>query len=386
MADADRLLATARHAQAGCAADSPDRDRIVAAAQLLGPLLHQDVDRPGPGVRLKQGVSRDRIVSVHDPEMRHGRKSSSQRFDGHKAAVAVDPESQLITAVAVLPGNAPDAQGALQLVAQSEQHTGLPVTAAMADTAYGDGHTRQQFADAGRTLIAKVRKPPARPHFPKEDFQIDLAAGTCTCPAGQVTRTVRRHGFYATATGAQAPRRSFHFDAALCTACPLRPRGVAAAPGRGRQVSLHPQSAPAVSPVAGRPHLPAECGFRTLSPPPPGRGAPPGPAGATGAAPGPVPRASQDRRPALSHRHRRQPDPHPGRHLTPPPRDSPGSGRIRASDRRRHVPRPLPARVKSPGPPFRPHLTPLFPRRGRETTPPLLAVPRPQKGTSRLDF
>ena len=243
VADADRLLATARHAQAGCAADSPDRDRIVAAAQLLGQLLHQDVDRPGPGVRLKQGVSRDRIVSVHDPEMRHGRKSSSQRFDGHKAAVAVDPESQLITAVAVLPGNAPDAQGALELVAQSEQHTGLPVTATIADAAYGDGHTRQQFADAGRTLIAKVPKRPARTHFPKEDFQIDLAAGTCTCPAGQVTRTLRRRGFYATASAERAPRRFFHFDAALCTACPLRLRCVAAAPGRGRQVSLHPQEA-----------------------------------------------------------------------------------------------------------------------------------------------
>ncbi len=217
--------------------------KIVAAAQLLGQLLHQDVVRPAAGVRLKQGVSRDRIVSVHDSEMRHGRKSSSQRFDGHKAAVAVDPESQLITAVAVRPGNAPDAQGALQLVAQSEQHTGLPVTATIADAAYGDGYTRQQFADAGRTLIAKVPKRPARTHFPKEDFQIDLAAGTCTCPAGQVTRTLRRRGFYATATAERAPRRFFHFDAALCTACPLRPRGVAAAPGRGRQVSLHPQEA-----------------------------------------------------------------------------------------------------------------------------------------------
>ena len=173
--------------------------------------------------------------------MSHGRKSSSQRFDGHKAAVAVDPESQLITAVAVLPGNAPDAQGALELVAQSEQHTGLPVTTTIADAAYGDGHTRQQFADARRTLIAKVPKRPARTHFPKEDFQIDLAAGTCTCPAGQVTSTVRRRGFYATAV--RAPRRYFHFDAALCTACPLRPRCVAAAPGRGRQVSLHPQEA-----------------------------------------------------------------------------------------------------------------------------------------------
>ena len=282
MADADRLLAAARDVQDDCAADSPERGQIVAAAQLLGQLLHQDVARPAAGVHLKQGVSQDRIVSVHDLEMRHGRKSSRQRFDGHRAAVAVDPESQLITAVAVLPGNAPDAQGALQLVAQSEQHTGLPVTAAMADAAYGDGHTRQPCADAGRTLIAKVPKRPARAHFPKEDFQIDLAAGTCTCPAGQVTSTVRRRGFYTTATGARAPS----------------------------------QSAPAVSPVAGRPHVPAECSFRTLSPPPPGRGAPPGPAGATGAAAGPVSRASQDRRPALSHRYGRPPDPDPGRHLT----------------------------------------------------------------------
>ena len=188
VADADRLLAQARAAQAACAADSPDRDRIGAAAQLLGPLLHQDVARPAAGVRLTQGVSRERIVSVYDPARRHGRKSRSQRVDGHKAAVAVDPESQLITAEAVLPGHAPDAQGALELVAQSERHTGGSVTATIADAAYGDGHTRQQVADAGRTLIAKVPKRPARTHFPKEDFQIDLAAGTCTCPAGQVTR------------------------------------------------------------------------------------------------------------------------------------------------------------------------------------------------------
>ena len=40
-------------------------------------------------VSLKDGVSKDRIVSVHDTQMRHGRKSKSRRFDGHKAAVAV---------------------------------------------------------------------------------------------------------------------------------------------------------------------------------------------------------------------------------------------------------------------------------------------------------
>ena len=39
----------------------------------------------------------------------------------------VDTDTQLITAVAVLPGNAPDNLGALELVEQSEANTGEPV-------------------------------------------------------------------------------------------------------------------------------------------------------------------------------------------------------------------------------------------------------------------
>ncbi len=73
----------------------------VEASELLGQLLLQDVERTEEGVGLKEGVSRDRIVSVHDPEMRHGHKSSSKRFDGHKASVAVDTDSQVITAKSV---------------------------------------------------------------------------------------------------------------------------------------------------------------------------------------------------------------------------------------------------------------------------------------------
>ena len=82
--------------------DSEERQRIVAAAELLVQLLLQDVERTD------DGVSRDRMMSVHDPEMRHGHKSSSRRFDGRKAAIVVDSDSQLITAVEVLPGNSPE--------------------------------------------------------------------------------------------------------------------------------------------------------------------------------------------------------------------------------------------------------------------------------------
>ena len=136
--DADRLLELSRQAQGELPENGEERQHIVTAAELLGQLLLQDVERVEGGVSLKDGVSKDRMMSVHDPEMRHGHKSSSRRFDGHKAAIVVDTDSQLITAVAVLPGNAPDNLGALELVEQSEANTGVPVQEAMGDAAYGD--------------------------------------------------------------------------------------------------------------------------------------------------------------------------------------------------------------------------------------------------------
>ncbi len=245
--DADRLLELSRQAQGELPEDSAERRQIVAAAELLGQLLLQDIERKSgggdDGVSLKDGVSKDRMMSVHDPEMRHGHKSSSKRFDGHKAAIVVDTDTQLITAVAVLPGNAPDNLGALELVEQSEANTGVPVQEAMGDAAYGDGATRQTFADAGRTLIARVPGRPNRTHFPKEDFHIDLEAGSCTCPAGNVTRTMAPAGRRTGQTGRTYRLQAFRFDAAVCGVCPLRCQCVAAKPGTGRTVQLHPQEA-----------------------------------------------------------------------------------------------------------------------------------------------
>ena len=223
VADADRLLELSRQAQGELREESAERQRIVAAAELLGQLLLQDVERAEGGMSLKDGVSRDRMMPVHDPEMRHGHKSSSRRFDGHKGAIVVDTGSQLITAVEVLPGNAPDNLGALDLVEASEANTGVPVAEAMGDAAYGDGDTRQAFADAGRTLIARVAGRPNRTHFPKEDFHIDLEAGSCTCPAGQVTRTMVPAGRRTGQTGRTYRLEAFRFDAAVCGVCPCGP-------------------------------------------------------------------------------------------------------------------------------------------------------------------
>ena len=181
------------------------------------------------------------MVSVHDPEMRHGHKR--KRFDGHKAAIVVDTDTQLITAVDVLPVNAPDNLGALELVEQSEACAEAPVSEAMGDTAYGDGGARQAFVDAGRKLVARVPGRPNRKRFPKEDFVIDLVARSCTCPAGQVTRTIVAAVKRTDSTGTTHRLKAFRFEAAVCWACPLRSQCIAAKGRKGRQALIHPQEA-----------------------------------------------------------------------------------------------------------------------------------------------
>ena len=240
VADADRLLETARQMLGKYLPDSDEYKQLTEAAELLSRLLLQDIERQPEGVSIKEGVAKDRVVSVHDPEMRHGRKSKSKRFDGHKGAVAVDPESQLITAVAVLGGNAPDNEKALELVEQSEQNAEVEVAETIGDCAFGDGATRQQFADAGRTLVAKVADRPASEQFPKQDFQIDLETKTCTCPAGEVCTTVTVRGGK-DSEGNDLKAEAFHFDPATCAACAKRAQCVKAGPGKGRTVTLHPQ-------------------------------------------------------------------------------------------------------------------------------------------------
>jgi hypothetical protein len=74
--DARRLLDLAEQAKA---AQAEQPEAIAAAAALLERLLAQDVEeKPEGGCQIKQGTDKDRLASVHDPEMRHGHKSASK--------------------------------------------------------------------------------------------------------------------------------------------------------------------------------------------------------------------------------------------------------------------------------------------------------------------
>ena len=103
--DAERALRAVEHAD-GLLAD----ERVADAHRLLRELIGQDFDVDDDGVpRLHRGTRADRIVSVVDPEMRHGRKSQQQRFDGYKLSAAVtNTDEPLICAVDVAPASEHD--------------------------------------------------------------------------------------------------------------------------------------------------------------------------------------------------------------------------------------------------------------------------------------
>ena len=88
------------------------------AAELLAVVAGQDVESGDDGVfRIVHKVARDRVISTVDPQARHGHKSRNRRFDGYKAHLSVDPDSELIDDIVVTPANVHDADAVDDLLA-----------------------------------------------------------------------------------------------------------------------------------------------------------------------------------------------------------------------------------------------------------------------------
>jgi len=195
---------------------------LAEALALLDQVVAQDVEEGEDGSpQIRQGVAKDRVISVADPEMRHGRKSASRRFDGHKLDVMSDEETELVLGVAVRAGNASDADGTLPLLGEVHDVDGVDVERLLGDMAYSDPELREATEEIGVELVAKVPPVTNAGRFPKTDFKIDTAAGRVTCPAGVTTTDEKRERDHKGRVG-----RRFSFAAQTCAACPLRERCV----------------------------------------------------------------------------------------------------------------------------------------------------------------
>src|SRR4029450_3006373 len=86
-------------------------EAVEQAATLLATVLGQDLEQgPDKGFRSARRGARGRVISTVDPDARHGHKTSARGFDGYKGHTALDPDSEIITATTVTPGNAGDAR------------------------------------------------------------------------------------------------------------------------------------------------------------------------------------------------------------------------------------------------------------------------------------
>ena len=207
---------------------------VAEAVGVLSQVVLQDVEATEEGPAIRQGVAPDRVVSHSDPEMRHRRKSASRRFDGHKLDVMIDEASEMVLGVEVRPGNAGDGEGAAPLLSKVTGTEGIEVATLLADMAYSDGDVREAVEARGTDLVAKVPPTTNSGRFPKTASNIDLGAGTVTCPAGQTTSDARRAKDHK-----GRPATMFYFDARTCGICPLRERCTPGKGGRTIMVGRH---------------------------------------------------------------------------------------------------------------------------------------------------
>jgi len=206
--------------------------RAAEAVALLALVAGQDVE-PADGSdgtdgrwQVARKVAPDRVISTVDPEARHAHKTRERRQDGYKAHVKVEPDTGIITGCALTPAAGPeysDAAVGIELLAEETD----PVEV-LGDSAYGSGELLAAVAECGHTAIIKPwpLRPAVEGGFTLDEFTVDEASGTVTCP-NQITRLI---------TGT----RRVIFGAA-CRDCPLRPRCTSSA--RGRTLNLHPHDA-----------------------------------------------------------------------------------------------------------------------------------------------
>jgi len=114
----------------------------------------QDLEKGDDGMRIRQGVAKDRRISIEDDEMRHGRKSRSRRFNGYKEHIARDLDAPAILACAVTPANRPEEEGAAP-IAEDIERQGLTLGELHIDRAYVNSPIVTSLIANGGKVLAK---------------------------------------------------------------------------------------------------------------------------------------------------------------------------------------------------------------------------------------
>lgn len=220
----DALEAWIREHAGPAANEPPLKDLFELIAQLRSQDLEPDPSGGGKP-RIREGVAPERRVSIEDADMRHGRKSKSNRFNGYKQHIANDLDTELILACSVTPANRPEGEGAADLKEDMARYPERgELGTVLVDRAYVNSELVQSATKEGATVLCRPWNASNGQHFSKADFKINMSRRTITCPAGQTEKFVLG--------------QVVEFQPDKCAACPLRPRCTDAKNDAGRTVRI----------------------------------------------------------------------------------------------------------------------------------------------------
>jgi Transposase DDE domain len=171
----------------------------------------------------------DKVVSVHDADARCGKHG--EFFDGYLVDVAMDADSELITAVNVLPANGDEGGDAARLIKQEEAAHGNDVEQLSIDGAGYRGTVLRELTDPVGLNLEVFTPPTERMPltvFGTDKFKLSDDGKTLTCPTGQTTQNHERNQ---NDTG-----RKFRFAKKQCSGCPLREQCLANPKTKSRTV------------------------------------------------------------------------------------------------------------------------------------------------------
>lgn len=216
---------------------SKHRKDLLRRCSLLLRVVEQDLETDETGrLVVAQRVAKDRIVSLTDPQARHGRKSKSHTFNGFKLHLVGDVVSGLIASIAVTVGNQHDGKPAARLIRRARQLCDA-IELVLGDTAYGGAELRHVMRAS--LSVELVAPPPAAQvkanGFAAKDFDQDIARGQATCPRGHHAKALRMS--WSSEHGMHFPL--FTWDKKTCAQCDAHEACVGKRRG-GKVLKLHP--------------------------------------------------------------------------------------------------------------------------------------------------
>ena len=195
---------------------NPTWQKLVEARDIARKALSGHDDPKAPG----------KMRSTVDPDARRGRHG--EYYDGYLLDAMIDADSELFTAVNVMPANGNESADALVLLEQEQSAHENTIEKLSIDGAGYDGPVIRAIESDHKTEVYVPPKASSSSKFSSTNFELSEDGSHATCPAGEQSQyTQRDNSRHATA---------YRFNTQTCHSCPLASQCIAPNQKHGRTV------------------------------------------------------------------------------------------------------------------------------------------------------